>query len=303
VAIGGYLENRMSGGVQNVNLFTGTGNGSGQKRRVKNMYENMGFSSSTYPKQTCLKDFLDMHMKISNGVMQRNNWLENKYLFFDINSGCGVDRNGNPGSPMIFLECAKNNGISHRTLFIDKDNESILTLKKITGNDENVRCECGDQYDIIHDILKRPATERRYLGLLYTDPNGIFNHNLLSMFAGFKEFDRVDILVNCNSTAIKRLGSDRETLVERLSCIPKKHWLIREPIGRWQWTMLFGCNWAGYPELKKHKFYKINSNQGKQIFNRLNFTAKEVKKNPTQLTLNTLLQTSLNELENNQCNV
>jgi len=38
VAIGGYLENRMSGGVQNANLFTGTVNGSGQKRRVRSNY-------------------------------------------------------------------------------------------------------------------------------------------------------------------------------------------------------------------------------------------------------------------------
>ena len=60
-----------------------------------------------------------------------------------------------------------------------------------------------------------------------------------------------------------------------MDIVGKKQWLIREPIGKHQWTFMLGTNWKKFPEWKKEGFYRIDTEEGQRVFRRLNWTAGE----------------------------
>ena len=107
-------------------------------------------------------------------------------------------------------------------------------------------------------------------GLLYHDPNGCINEKMLSNFFRKNETKHLDCLINCSATAIKRNYFSNKSLLIRLKEINKERWLIRKPIGRWQWTFIIGTNWNAFPDLKKLGFYYLDSEEGQLIFSRLN---------------------------------
>jgi hypothetical protein len=58
----------------------------------------------------------------------------------------------------------------------------------------------------------------------------------------------------------------------------KKHWYIREPIGRQQWTILVGRNVlvGSVKEMNELGFYGLDSSSGQDIFSRCNYTKEEL---------------------------
>lgn len=120
--------------------------------------------------------------------------------------------------------------------------------------------------------------KKKCFGIIYNDPNGIFDVELLSWVSEQYCFTTTDIVINCNASAIKRaekaFGYDK--LKTKLKSIRKKYWVVREPYGPMQWSLLIGSNWKEFPAFKGQGFYHIDTSKGKEIFDRLNFTSEEL---------------------------
>jgi len=240
-------------------------------------FDGMGYSTETEVKQAHLRMLLDMHLRVCKTVIEKFK-AKPYYCFYDINCGCGRDKDGNPGSPLIFLEVAEKHDCDYRALFLDKKKIFIDSLIKEIGSDNlNVHIRHGEQESILPKYFPRDGKYR--IGFLYTDPNGIANFDLLSAASRQRGFDKLDILINCNAAAIKRYKGafGGRKLIEHLREINKKYWVVREPVGCWQWSMLIGTQWMDFPKLRECGFYDISSKRGMEIFDRLNLTHEELK--------------------------
>lgn len=113
------------------------------------------------------------------------------------------------------------------------------------------------------------------MGLLYTDPNGIFDDGLLGYFSN--KYPRIDILINCNSVAIKRnsAANSYDDLAERIKTIGKTKWIIRRSLGKSQWVFLLGSSWPDFPDWRDRGFFALDSIEGKKIWDNIALASKE----------------------------
>ena len=242
--------------------------------------DQMGRSEITEIKQEHFRVILRAHLRIVKAIFDKYQYKLPTYFYFDINAGSG-SYEGKSGSPLIFLEEVTQIDIPYSAIFIDKDEKNIETLSVLTKPYQpNVKTFCGEHADILPKLYAKDCQQR--YGLLYTDPNGIFDAEILREFSQNRCYQKLDILINCPAVAIKRMKNspkhlDKRTLEERLQFIPKKYWLIRNALknNSWQWTFLLGTNWTDFPEFKKIDMVKLDSSKGQAFFEKLNLTSKE----------------------------
>jgi len=266
-----------------------------------------GISDITNIKQKNFTEYLKLYSKIIPSIIKKfNGSAWECFFFFDMNAGPGgyikngidIDINYR-GSPIIFLDEIKNYNYQTRYIFIEKDKNIYNNLIKYIYNNYSknyfdIACigESNelkfnnkntnhkgiianiDNRNAIKELIKNQPNikNKKCFGFIYTDPNGIFDTEMLKDISNIPCFQFMDILINCNGTAIKRCTGafGTENLNIKLRTINKKHWKIRIPFGKWQWSLLWGTNWKNFPAIKGMGFYDINSIEGQQIFQKLN---------------------------------
>ena len=251
--------------------------------KSKNTY---GYSDATIPKQFDFEEIISTHINTTKAILKKHiKWAtDQNYWYFDLNAGPGIDEDDKfgrkTGSPIIFLKKAITKKIPSKTIFYENDKKhyasllnsiSTLTIPNRLSLDIDTHNSSNEQLMRYYTI----PTEKSY-GLIYHDPNGVPNFNLLSRF--FKiNHPKIDLLINCPCTAIKRIAySSKKTtknkfLNEFIDNVNKKHWLIREPYTEWQWSMIIGSNWDHFPNFKKLGFLNKDSPEGQELFKRLVF--------------------------------
>jgi hypothetical protein len=105
---------------------------------------------------------------------------------------------------------------------------------------------------------------------------------LISKVCLGQKMSRMDVLIRCPSTTIKRVRSAfperyNQTLEESLQEINKEFWLIRRPNrrDRFQWTFLFGTNWEDVKNWKKLGLFRVDSADGQAILKEASYTRTE----------------------------
>lgn len=239
----------------------------------------LGYSSEYTPlKQRHFRGLIRMHLIISRSVIERHSWAVPKYYYFDINAGPGIYEDLE-GSPLIFLKEASSIGLDYQAVFIEKNEEYYVQLRENVEGYENVRIIHGDHNDILPRFLAGDNSKK--IGLLYTDPTGSPPpFELLARFS--KVYERLDIAIHLSAANIKRIRrapqtESTETLGESLAKIDKEHWLIRESVGRHEWTFLVGTKGFRWGEWRKEGFYRLDSERGREIANELNLTVNELR--------------------------
>lgn len=242
----------------------------------------------TEGKLKTLRTFMHVHMGITKRIFKRHKgkWLCKTYLYFDLNAGPGEYSYGgklHQGSPLIALQTAENVDIDYYAVFIDNDKECCRKLREhVREYDDKVFVHFGDQSDIMLSLLN--LGPQHYHGLMYMDPPGNEPHWDLAIELGKRKcYKKIDFLYYLSATNLKRIQTIREVrkLHERIMQLPKNYWLIRKPVGAFQWTFLFGCNWGvngkgSYPQLAKQDFVRLESNEGYEVLRQLSFTHKEL---------------------------
>lgn len=209
------------------------------------------------------------------------------YMHFDLNCGTGHNAEANCiGSPLAFVRAADDVGVKRFFAgFCDIEGASV---SKLLSRKEMQRSECagfhGDNESLVHAIpeIVRAMGERPewVVGTVLSDPNGAAVP-LDALAELSRACPRLDIIVNWNSTIFKRVRKssihDSEiTLRDALGKIGKAHWLIREPMSAHQWTLLIGRN-AKLGDHKALGFYHLDSDKGRDIFERCNYTGAELR--------------------------
>lgn len=282
-----------------------------KKKRTPQKRIVQGQSQVTIEKQRIYKKLLTKQYLIIKNIVQKN--IENfrcKVVHFDINAGSGYDEEGNRGSPFVFLESIRNNPIQSqlKCFFIEKDKELHRQLENnvgnflksnpylcdpliIRGNNENV-------LSMICDDLKNEYKQyrNRIFGTLYHDPNGYPNINAISAISSSPFFRQVDILININSLAIKRIRKcasmpeekHNVDLIKLTKRINRPSKLISLPFQseqkntQWDFCFMLFTGWDKYPDDKKNNLFKIDSDEGQAILYHINYTEEEKKNDQSE---------------------
>lgn len=235
--------------------------------------QKVGRSQDTLLKQENLKYILDVQFKIFNSIIAKHKWVNKKLFYADIYAGDG-GINNRDGSPIIFEKICSQHKIFCNPVFIE---ENPVTTKRLESkikspviNDKN------------ENILPLLYPLKNQLGLIYVDPNGDPNFNIIEDFYKKPNTQMIDLLIYFSGTTIKRAykaptAKRNISLEENIKRIPKKKWLFRSPTGKFQWSFLLGTNWIDIPKYKKLGFYEIDSLLGQSVLSTLNYTKNELR--------------------------
>lgn len=253
----------------------------------------VGFGEHTALKQEHFEKLLRLHLRLTTAVQR--NWRERRWLgadldtyyYYDINAGAGHDPTGLVGSPLLFLKQARLLNVRYQAALIEKEAVNCEELRSAFC-DSNVQIECGDHLDCLprHFVSGKPR-----FGLVYADPSGSTPpFDLLAQMSQQPIFKRLDICIYVHATNIKRArrsstANEQRSLQDFMEPIDKKEWIVREPVGKEQWSFLIGSNMINFPDWAKEGFHRWKSPRGKEILDVLTYTADEIAAKNGQLTL------------------
>lgn len=247
--------------------------------------QHPGYSDYTPVKQAQVRYIFDVHLRVVQAILAKHqSYTHQEYLYFDLNAGAGVDQQGEPGSPLIFMETATRLGIPFRAYFFEENPKTAQSLRdaiaalnaRLGGLSGFWKLSEGDHIQTIatatHELRSLPKAG---YGLAYGDPNGanppIVPMQMLTQIPSLK---CLDYLINVGATSYKRARNGRHLSTD-LRAIDKKLIFLREPQTQWQWTFAMLTDWANYPDFKKLRFHRIESPLGIEIERRLDLTAEE----------------------------
>lgn len=219
------------------------------------------------------------------GMVVAKKYPADGYFHFDLHAGSGYnDEAGCIGSPLAFLSEARRAGCTHYFAgFCDRDRAQIETLLRRPELDHD-RCRLfhGNNAELLRmvpDIIRLYGKKRLYaLGSVLSDPNGAdVPIDELAWLA--RECPRIDIILHWNSTIVKRLRGgikpSQMSLIDATEYIKKSSWLIREPAGIHQFTMLIGRNYR-FGDWKSFGFYHLDSREGQEVLQRCSLPKHEL---------------------------
>lgn len=218
--------------------------------------------------------------------------LKNKRDIFyaDLTAGCGHIPNSVPAAPgcaLAWLNVLRERGHDHPTLHLielDAENCGGLFLAMEDHSNRLIYEPCwevyhGDFADVLPSLVNA-LPDRRHNGAVFIDPNGIIpSLDVLQRLFKTNKLNGVDVILNVGATTYKRCsgaGHDTPTLEDTIASFSKRHWIVREPYGRNQWTFLIGSNWDGFPTWEKRGFHRIESEHGEALIWKLTHTNGEL---------------------------
>lgn len=247
--------------------------------------DGIGYGEFTGTKIFHLGKIFEMHMAITQAVLNRITSFMQQYRYIDVTAGKGETPDGNFGSPIIFLQKVNSDKFykPYKVDLIEKKRDNYQALM------ENVQKACDDNewggqvisyhhgkyQEIIPKILDRERDNE--LGLIFVDHSGdLPDFEILSYIARVRP--RMEILIYLSATNVKRINHDSgKRLSDYMSDIGKQYWLVRKPIKRdsHQWTFLLGSNTDIFKDYKRINFYRIDSKEAQEILLKLDLTENE----------------------------
>lgn len=239
----------------------------------------VGYSGTTFDKIDGLRKILSQHLAVVK-VIYKGRQIQ-PYFFIDCTSGPGYNTNLELDmSPLVFLKTATGSGVYCQAIFIEERIDNYFDLLRnieITPYDFS-KIKTSAFNGSFESVLPKAtfAIPKWSYGIIYFDPTKSLDFDFISRLFMHENLDRIDILVHISATTMKRL---KKPLVNEIEKVNKRHWLIRDvyPTGRdqHQMTFLFGMNWNGLKPMKKHRFYSVDSDKGREILMYLSMPKNE----------------------------
>lgn len=259
-----------------------------------------GCSEVTAAKQDAFRYLLRCHMRITAKALAANErsrrayasdrWWNWRYHFIDLTAGPGdcrglLTKQGEPmpyegpGSPLIFLEEAYSEGTKYDATFFEQCSDTACALQEATAGYPSVSV-VNEDFRVGLGRIARCGEGLSKYGLMYYDPSGTVPQvEEIRSVLGLAPWSTVDLLMNISATTIKRVRGafqDKPTRAfsEIIDRIGKRHWIIRETPGRWQFALVLGSN-IRLNGFRRKGFYDLRSQEGEAIIERLDKPASQ----------------------------
>ena len=249
----------------------------------------VGYGEYTGVKIEHFSKILAMHMAITQAVIRKYpTFYEPEYRYIDMTAGKGKTPDGNPGSPIVFLDKTSDPKFTtaFHADFIEREQDNINELKTAVTAHPMSNSQQGkivfyhNDYEKVVPQLFRTKKETQ-LGLVYVDPTGTKDLPDIDTLALISEMrPRTEILFYISATSVKRqFQQTQKFLVDYLNATGKQHWLIRKPFkgDNHQWSFLLGSNsdlFKPYKSIRSY-FYLLTSPEGQQVFEKMNLSEEQ----------------------------
>lgn len=243
-----------------------------------------GQSGITPDKERGLSAAFTVNLKMFKSINARHG-DRFTYFHFDLNSGSGMNDEFNCiGSPLAFVSAAEKVGVERYFAFFCDINESALgDLGRRRAIRDNPRCflhhgNNASLVDAIPDLIRHHEKPEKAIGMVLSDPND--SGVPFDQLAELSDIcPRMDFCINWNSRLFKlyqghKWGQDRHTLASATALFGKAHWLIREPLGNWHWTLMIGRNYKT-GDHRSLGFHHRDGDMGQRIFNQCNYLNRD----------------------------
>lgn len=264
--------------------------------------KGQGQSDITNIKEADFHIFLsEWWLTLAKNALRRWQKYNNRLVYIDTNAGSGFNENCNcPGSPIIFCRAAKNADINYHAFLIEIDQDYALQLEDRVDQ-FNARVIQGDNRQITLDILSQlpPNT----LGLIYIDPNGIPDWDLITKICKHQNAKTMDVLIRYNTNAVWRnLHNGKLALPDALEQVRsyKKNWFGKqvEPSDKWYWSFLLGINYP-FKDWQKRGWLSFQTEAGKALEKKLAYSRKQYQKK-SQMNLMEVTENTYNTRNSEQ---
>ncbi len=249
-----------------------------------------GQSLVTPLKEHDLSEILHYLFSIHRAILKKN--ILPPFLHCDANSGSGINKDVCcEGSPRVFIRAAYHYDFLKSAFFIEIEKEYVQELIQNIPPFNWITIINEDNKTALPKIIDTKSTPWTH-GLIYHDPNGYPDFELLEEIFKKENAKRLDILIRLEATTIKRCRTafpDKgyQELGGHLARIKKSDWLIQEPQTAHQFSFLLGSNWPDLSTLKKIGLHLLASDEGRSIFDRLNYTKNEIEDEHPKLPYDT----------------
>ena len=235
-----------------------------------------GQSDATEFKERGLEAAFAINLKIFKSTIVKKFGDRFPYWHFDLNCGCGINEKiGCIGSPLAFLRAVESIGLqSYFAGFCDINESYLHALMEREPVRHNTQCftfhgKNAALVEAIPDIIAKVERPERAIGMVLSDPNG-FEVPLDELAELSRRCPGIDIAIHWNSR-IRRLyrgqGWEFIDIDEAIAMLDNRYWLIREPRGNHQWTVLIGRN-IKTGDHKTLGYFHLDSEKGQDIMRR-----------------------------------
>ena len=240
-------------------------------------HPSVGAGLWTPLKQDHFRKLVDMHLRVTDAVLKKNDYYSQVYRYIDATAGPGrysIDGKSIIGSPLLFLDAAEQAGRSYDAQFIEQEPEVAAELQRNLPHTTLgiATVHLGDYRVEVPALL--PFVDLSQLGLLYIDPStGIPDFATIAAAADLRP--RMEVLMYLSATNLKRDHNiSDEALSQHIAKINKDHWLVRKPArgDGHRWTFLLGSNSDLFKNYKSIEFYRLNSPEAQEFFPILDLT-------------------------------
>lgn len=243
---------------------------------TSNSITTQGQSDSTEFKERGLEAAFTINLKIFQAKIASRFGDRYPYWHFDLNCGSGINEQiGCIGSPLAFLRAAESSKCRRYFAgFCDINTEYLGALMARDAVRDNPQCfafngKNASLVESIPDIISKIERPHRAVGMILSDPNG-FEVPLDELSELSRKCPGIDIAIHWNSR-IRRLyrghGWEFVDIDEAIAMLGKSNWLIREPRGAHQWTVLIGRN-IKTSDHKSLGYFHLDSPKGADIMAR-----------------------------------
>lgn len=238
--------------------------------------KGQGQSDMTRYKQKDYDEFLSLWFKLARNALRNKNYRRT-IIYIDTNAGSGHNIDSDcPGSPVIFCEYAKKEGLPYLAYLIEKDEDYCQELRARVKN-YNATVICGNNQETISPLLSSipPAS----LGLMYIDPNGVPDQGLIKLASNHKKSQTIDILIRYNSTAVWRNHHNGHHLDNILSSLNKTYKWGKEyyQFDKWKWSFLLGMNYR-FGDWQSRGWKRLDTEAGHDLEERLAYGPNQRQK-------------------------
>jgi three-Cys-motif partner protein len=239
--------------------------------------DGVGQGRFTEIKQELFRKICNYNLIVAKATANKSQeWASPILQYIDATAGHGKEDTYGNGSPLIFLEIAKELELNYAAIFIEKDLGVFMQLVNNVPSDKRHTLYIGSYQKILPSL----ALPKKRFGMLYIDPNGTgvtdFDTSAVRQFA--EKYPFIDILLRISANNMKRNFHGDRRISDIASEIGKATWLMTdpEPNDKDQWIFLLGTGprspIGAYKKIGLNPIHEISAQQAMLI---CSFTREE----------------------------